>query len=95
MIILIMVPKTYPLPCCYSQMGPGKIMKNPGKRLLQRPNPPVCDNSNDSGLGFDNHQDLSSSGAAAAAYHAQLGIGNGASHHHRTNGTSLGTTSSR
>lgn len=68
-------------------------MKNPGKRLLQRPNPPICDNSNDSGLGFEHHQELP--GGATSAYHAQLAIGNGATSHHRQTtqtGTSLNTT---
>lgn len=30
----------------------------PGKRIAQRPHPPPCDNSNDSGLGFDKHTEL-------------------------------------
>lgn len=35
-----------------SRISPGKLSS--GKRIL-RPNPPSCDNSNDSGLGFDQH----------------------------------------
>ncbi|KAL5274953.1 NFAT5.2 family protein [Megaselia abdita] len=38
------------------RIGPGKI--TPGKRIPPRPYPPPCDNSNDSGLGFDQHIEL-------------------------------------
>lgn len=40
----------------FRQIGPGKIP--PGKRIPPRPHPPPCDNSNDSGLGFDQHLEL-------------------------------------
>lgn len=36
-----------------SKIGSGKL--NPGKRIVNRPIPVSCDNSNDSGLGFDQH----------------------------------------
>uniref|UniRef100_A0A1A9UT30 Uncharacterized protein n=1 Tax=Glossina austeni TaxID=7395 RepID=A0A1A9UT30_GLOAU len=36
-----------------SRVGPGKLV--PGKRFPPRPHPPPCDNSNDSGFGFDQH----------------------------------------
>lgn len=71
-------------------MGPGKIMKNPGKRLLQRPNPPMCDNSNDSGLGYENQDPyhmLNGSSAAAAAMASQgqrLNNNNNTNNHHHT-----------
>ncbi|XP_055846540.1 nuclear factor of activated T-cells 5 isoform X2 [Episyrphus balteatus] len=39
-----------------SRVGPGKIP--PGKRMQQRPQPPPCDNSNDSGFGFDQHVEV-------------------------------------
>lgn len=40
------------------QTSPGKIQQ--GKRILQgRTAPSHCDNSNDSGLGFDHHMESS------------------------------------
>lgn len=36
-----------------SRLSPGKLSS--GKRLPPRPVPTTCDNSNDSGLGFDQH----------------------------------------
>ncbi|XP_037921540.1 nuclear factor of activated T-cells 5 isoform X4 [Hermetia illucens] len=39
-----------------SRVGPGKIP--PGKRINPRPHPPPCDNSNDSGFGFDQHLEV-------------------------------------
>ncbi|XP_055915331.1 nuclear factor of activated T-cells 5-like isoform X2 [Eupeodes corollae] len=42
-----------------SRVGPGKIP--PGKRMQQRPQPPPCDNSNDSGFGFDQHVEVQNS----------------------------------
>lgn len=36
-----------------SRLSPGKLSS--GKRLPARPIPTSCDNSNDSGLGFDQH----------------------------------------
>lgn len=36
-----------------SRLSPGKLSS--GKRLPPRPIPTSCDNSNDSGLGFDHH----------------------------------------
>ncbi|GAB0094422.1 NFAT [Sergentomyia squamirostris] len=42
-----------------TRIGPGKIIKShPGKRIIQRQTPPPCDNSNDSGLGFDHHVEM-------------------------------------
>ncbi|XP_022228444.2 homeotic protein female sterile isoform X6 [Drosophila obscura] len=48
-----------------TRAGPGKIV--PGKRIPQRPHPPPCDNSNDSGLGFDQHTELRSSSGPGVA----------------------------
>ncbi|XP_065365994.1 nuclear factor of activated T-cells 5 isoform X5 [Calliphora vicina] len=39
-----------------SRIGPGKMV--PGKRFPIRPHPPPCDNSNDSGFGFDQHVEV-------------------------------------
>lgn len=47
-----------------SKIGAGKL--TPGKRIITRPVPPSCDNSNDSGLGFDQHVETS--------YHQTTGI---------------------
>lgn len=38
------------------QIGPGKIA--PGKRFPSRPHPLSCDNSNDSGYGYDQHAEI-------------------------------------
>ncbi|KNC25818.1 hypothetical protein FF38_08157, partial [Lucilia cuprina] len=40
----------------FENIGPGKMV--PGKRFPIRPHPPPCDNSNDSGFGFDQHLEV-------------------------------------
>ncbi|XP_067641366.1 nuclear factor of activated T-cells 5 isoform X2 [Eurosta solidaginis] len=60
-----------------SRIGPGKLV--PGKRFPQRPHPPPCDNSNDSGFGFDQHVEVQQPQLHAQHHHQQTASGSGAS----------------
>ncbi|XP_059619385.1 nuclear factor of activated T-cells 5 isoform X2 [Phlebotomus argentipes] len=58
-----------------TRIGPGKIIKShPGKRIMQRPTPPPCDNSNDSGLGFDHHLEMQYSLGARNAQNSRSSV---------------------
>ncbi|XP_017872684.1 PREDICTED: nuclear factor of activated T-cells, cytoplasmic 1-like [Drosophila arizonae] len=74
-----------------ARTGPGKLV--PGKRIPQRPHPPPCDNSNDSGLGFDQHTELRN-GTAPVAVDARSSNPSSSSSSSSSNSSSCSSSSS-
>ncbi|XP_011204364.2 nuclear factor of activated T-cells 5 isoform X1 [Bactrocera dorsalis] len=72
-----------------SRIGPGKLV--PGKRFPPRPHPPPCDNSNDSGFGFDQHVEVQHQQQLQAHHHLHSASGSSASSSSSSSSSSSGS----